>query len=183
MSIDLSGVLTGAHIPYEGKVPVTLTEIDLSSGKYPVLEADDLDLSVTYADEGKAEISGKGRVVVEIPCDRCLDPVPWEFDLDFRRQAAAAGPEDTAGPEGEPEGTEDTEETEELDGYMLDVDELVRSEIVIGWPTKILCREDCKGICSVCGQNLNHGTCTCQDTGLDPRMSAIRDVFENFKEV
>ncbi len=182
MSIDLSDVLTGAHIPYEGKVPVTLTEIDLGSGKYQVLEADDLDLSVTYVEEGKAEISGKGRVVVEIPCDRCLDPVPWEFDLDFRMPAEAASPEDTAWPE-DTQGTEDTEETVELDGCMLDVDELVRSEIVTGWPTKILCREDCKGICSVCGQNLNHGTCTCQDTGLDPRMSAIRDVFENFKEV
>ena len=43
--------------------------------------------------------------------------------------------------------------------------------------------EDCKGICSVCGQNLNEGTCDCEDTGLDPRMSVIRDVFKNFKEV
>ena len=48
---------------------------------------------------------------------------------------------------------------------------------------KVLCSEDCKGICNVCGQNLNEGTCDCEDTGLDPRMSVIRDVFKNFKEV
>ncbi len=182
MSIDLSGVLTGAHVPFEGKVPVTLTEILQDSETYPVLEADDLDLSVAYVDEGIVDIRGKGRVVVEIPCDRCLDPVPWEFDLDFKIRAAAAGPEDESWPE-QADDTEETEELEELDGSMLDVDALIRSEIVIGWPAKILCREDCRGICSVCGQNLNHGTCTCQDTGLDPRMSAIRDVFKNFKEV
>ncbi len=178
MSIDLSGVFQEPHIPYEGKVPVTLTEIVLSSRTYPVLKASDLDLSVTYVKKDTVEIHGICRVVVEIPCDRCLDPVPWEFDLDFTRRAVESGGEDVEQPE-------DTEETidYELDGYMLDVDELVRSEIVIGWPAKILCREDCKGICSVCGQNLNHGTCNCQDTGLDPRMSAIRDVFENFKEV
>ncbi len=176
MFIDLSGILREPHVPFEGKVPVTLTKIRLSSGVYPVLEADDLALSVTFVKEGQVKICGRGRVVVEIPCDRCLDPVPWEFDLDIDKEAAVAGPEDTGLPE-------DAEETEEIDGYKLDVDELVRSEIVIGWPAKILCREDCKGICSVCGQNLNHGTCSCQDTGLDPRMSAIRDVFQNFKEV
>ena len=70
-----------------------------------------------------------------------------------------------------------------IDGYNLDVDKLLYNEILIGWPMKILCREDCKGICSVCGQNLNEGTCDCEDTGLDPRMSVIRDVFKNFKEV
>ena len=56
-------------------------------------------------------------------------------------------------------------------------------EILIGWPTKVLCSEDCKGICNVCGQNLNMGTCNCEDTALDPRMSVVRDLFKNFKEV
>ena len=53
------------------------------------------------------------------------------------------------------------------------------SEMLIGWPTKVLCKEDCKGICNVCGQNLNEGTCDCEDTGLDPRMSVVRDLFKN----
>ena len=70
-----------------------------------------------------------------------------------------------------------------IDGYNLDVDKLIYNEILIGWPMKILCREDCKGICNMCGQNLNKGTCDCEDTSLDPRMSVIRDVFKNFKEV
>ena len=79
--------------------------------------------------------------------------------------------------------SEDLDEANYIDGYTLDVDQLVGSEILIGWPTKILCSEDCKGICNVCGQNLNQGTCNCEDTSLDPRMSVIRDVFKNFKEV
>ena len=79
--------------------------------------------------------------------------------------------------------SEDLDEANYIDGYTLDVDQLISSEILIGWPTKILCSEDCKGICNVCGQNLNQGTCNCEDTSLDPRMSVIRDVFKNFKEV
>ena len=70
-----------------------------------------------------------------------------------------------------------------IDGYNLDVDKLLYNEILIGWPMKILCSETCKGICNTCGQNLNKGTCNCEDTSLDPRMSVIRDVFKNFKEV
>ena len=42
---------------------------------------------------------------------------------------------------------------------------------------------DCKGICKVCGMNLNKGACSCQRTELDPRMAAIQDIFNRFKEV
>ena len=79
--------------------------------------------------------------------------------------------------------SDELDETNYIDGSNLDVEQLVRNELLVGWPTKILCSDDCKGICSICGQNLNEGTCDCEDTGLDPRMSVIRDVFKNFKEV
>ena len=78
---------------------------------------------------------------------------------------------------------DELDEKNYIDGYNLDVDKLLYNEILIGWPMKILCSEDCRGICNVCGQNLNEGSCNCEDTSLDPRMSVIRDVFKNFKEV
>ncbi len=110
-------------------------------------------------------------------CDRCLEPVVTVFDLNISRITKG-----NVTDESEVE-SEDLDEANYIDGYTLDVDQLVGSEILIGWPTKILCSEDCKGICNVCGQNLNQGTCNCEDTSLDPRMSVIRDVFKNFKEV
>ena len=115
--------------------------------------------------------------VVMVPCDRCLEPVATVFDLNISRITKG-----NVTDESEVE-SEDLDEANYIDGYTLDVDQLVGSEILIGWPTKILCSEDCKGICNVCGQNLNQGTCNCEDTSLDPRMSVIRDVFKNFKEV
>ena len=51
---------------------------------------------------------------------------------------------------------------------------MLYNEILVDLPTKVLCSEDCKGICRVCGHNLNEGTCDCEDTGLDPRMSVVR---------
>ena len=65
----------------------------------------------------------------------------------------------------------------------MDTDRLVYDEILIGFPMKVLCREDCRGICAVCGANLNEGECGCDRTVPDPRMAVIRDIFNNFKEV
>ena len=45
------------------------------------------------------------------------------------------------------------------------------------------CKEDCKGLCPVCGTNLNEKECGCDRTVADPRMAAIQDIFKNFKEV
>ena len=68
-------------------------------------------------------------------------------------------------------------------GTSLDVDQLIFGEILVSWPMKVLCREDCKGICKRCGANLNLAECQCQKTELDPRMAAIQDIFNKFKEV
>ena len=81
------------------------------------------------------------------------------------------------------EDDEEMDDTDYLIGFDLDVDKLIYREILVNWPMKVLCKEDCKGICKVCGHNLNEGDCGCQRTELDPRMAAIQDVFNKFKEV
>ena len=110
-----------------------------------------------------------------IPCDRCLDDVRQEFVLDCTKHVDV-GISDA-------ELTEELDESNFIDGYHLDVDKLLYNEILSDWPSKVLCREDCKGLCRVCGRNLNTGSCDCEDSGLDPRMSVVRDLFKNFKEV
>ena len=70
-----------------------------------------------------------------------------------------------------------------VSGYELDTDALINNEILINMPVKVLCREDCKGICPVCGHNLNEGECGCDTFVPDPRMAAIKDIFNANKEV
>ena len=149
----------------------------MKSDVYPVVSKDDAHIIVEYAGNQKLKVKGTCRLVIEAPCDRCLTAVPVEFDLDFEREVEMPSVEDGS------EKNDDLDENNYIDGYHLDVDRLLYNEILVGWPMKILCSESCKGICNVCGQNLNEGTCDCEDTGIDPRMSVIRDVFKNFKEV
>ena len=66
---------------------------------------------------------------------------------------------------------------------LEDTNELAKSEILLHWPMKILCKDDCKGLCSKCGADLNYEECGCDRTVLDPRMAAIQDIFNKFKEV
>jgi uncharacterized protein len=83
----------------------------------------------------------------------------------------------------EEERAEGLDETNYIIGYNLDVDILIYDEVLIGFPMQLLCSEDCKGLCKNCGVNLNEKTCDCDNTVYDPRMSVIRDIFNNFKEV
>ena len=177
MLIDLSNVLSEPHRSVDETVPCEFKIFRNGLGEYPVTESSDVHVKINYMENGKLQIEGTCKLTVEIPCDRCLEPVATVFNLNISRITKG-----NVTDENEVE-SEDLDEANYIDGYTLDVDQLVGSEILIGWPTKILCSEDCKGICNVCGQNLNQGTCNCEDTSLDPRMSVIRDVFKNFKEV
>ena len=135
-----------------------------------------IQLTATTLERGKELlITAETRLSVIIPCDRCLEDVKREFELNCVKHVDV-GLSDA-------ELTEELDESNFIDGYHLDVDKLLFHEILSSWPTKVLCREDCKGLCNVCGQNLNTGSCNCEDTGLDPRMSVVRDLFKNFKEV
>ena len=173
MFIDLSDVLSEHHRPVDRIVPVEMTVFESALGSMPVIEKEDAHIEVTHVKERALLIKGECRMVLEVPCDRCLEPVSTEFQLRFTKNVDLS--DDVQ--------SDELDEKNYIDGYNLDVDKLLYNEILIGWPMKILCSEDCKGICNTCGQNLNEGTCNCEDTSLDPRMSVIRDVFKNFKEV
>ena len=175
MLINLSYVLSEPHKTIEENVLPELKQVVISGNSFPVDKISPLHIRIEYAGDKKLHIIGENSLTVIIPCDRCLEDVPVDLELDIEKNVnldvESAKDED------------DSDEANYIDGYHLDVEQLLYNEILVGWPTKVLCSEDCKGICSVCGQNLNEGTCDCEDTSLDPRMSVIRDLYKNFKEV
>ena len=113
-------------------------------------------------------------MTVSIPCSRCLKEVPTDIHFSIDKEMKL---------ENSVINDEEMEDADYLIGLHLDIDKLVYGEILVNWPMKVLCKEDCKGICKVCGKDLNKGDCGCQRTELDPRMAAIQDVFNKFKEV
>lgn len=175
MLINLSDVLSEQHKTVEETVQSELETVDINSGSYPIISFEPVHIVVSHVKDKELQIKGNSKVCVIIPCDRCLEDVKQEIRLNFVKHVDL----DVS----DADLTEGLDESYFIDGYHLDVDKLLFNEILIGWPTKVLCRKDCKGICNVCGQNLNRGTCDCEDTGLDPRMSVVQDLFKKFKEV
>ena len=175
MLINLSDVLSDQHKTVEETVRLEMEEIRLQSGTYPIISKEPVHVEVEHIRGKELLITAETRLSVMIPCDRCLEDVKREFELNCVKHVDV-GLSDA-------ELTEELDESNFIDGYHLDVDKLLSNEILSGWPEKVLCKEDCKGLCPVCGQNLNTKSCDCEDTGLDPRMSVVRDLFKNFKEV
>ena len=174
MTINLSEILSRENYTIHKEVSADFDIFSNRTGTFSVKEKLAFTLQLTHRKKGECELKGNTKFVITASCDRCLKDVDVQIDVEFDKVCYLKGKN---------ENDFESDEMNYIDGYNLDVDKLLYNEILIGWPMKILCSEDCKGICSVCGQNLNEGTCHCEETSLDPRMSVIRDVFKNFKEV
>ena len=110
---------------------------------------------------------------MEVPCARCLEPVvetvDTRFDLLFR----------PIGVDGDGVDRSITaSETEigyyEGDGLLLE--DVLREQVLLALPAKVLCREDCKGLCAECGRNRNVEACDCATTSADPRWAALQAI-------
>ncbi len=172
MLVNLTDVLRNEGRKITREIPLEMKCFENGMGSYEILSASPIFLTLTNAGPDRAKIEGNVNLCFKTSCDRCLEETVTELNLIFERIAATPGTEDE-----EAEGPELTEDCQ------LDVENFIHNEILINWPTKILCREDCKGICPVCGRNLNSGECGCDTFVPDPRMAVIQDIFNKNKEV
>lgn len=174
MLLNLSNVITQEGMTFEKNIEPDMSGFQYFGEKYPIIKSDTLNLAAVNLEKGKARLSGTMKLIFRIPCDRCLTAVDSEVQVSFEKEIFA--------PNYMTEHFD--EESIDLDngfmeGYSLNVEQLIYSETIVNWPVKILCKEDCKGICKSCGQNLNEGTCTCDSFVPDPRLASIKDIFNN----
>jgi uncharacterized protein len=124
-----------------------------------------------FKDNEQFHLVGSVRTTLEMPCGRCLEafimPVDQAFDLRYQPHAKNTG-------EGEREIEEDDLTTAFYENDEIDLGQLMREQFYLALPMKPLCREDCQGLCPVCGTNLNNGTCTCTRDWEDPRFAALK---------
>jgi uncharacterized protein len=101
--------------------------------------------------------------VLEGPCVRCLEPAGHEVQVDAREIDQPGGGEDLSSPY--------------LDEGQLDIHAWARDALALALPAQIVCREDCKGLCAVCGENLNQaGPDHVHEPEPDPRWAALREL-------
>ena len=90
-------------------------------------------------------------------CDRCLEPYSWDLSTDFRIYLSMS----PFRGEFEVELSEDDLNVDFIDGDFLDPERIIKEQIILNVPMKTLCTTECKGLCPICGCNLNMTRCSC----------------------
>ena len=136
--------------------------------------ADDISLDTPgVAVSGKIEnntgivsLSGVASFSATVACSRCAE----EFKKDFRIEIDHLLANNLV--------NDDNDDYIIVENSVLDLDTLICEDIVLSLPTRFLCSEDCKGLCSKCGKNLNNGKCDCKKD-VDPRLAALLQLLDD----
>lgn len=120
-------------------------------------------------------LHGRLDASLEVSCARCLEPVAYEvtrsFELLYRPRGADAGREELS-------VTDSEAEVGYYQGDGLLLEDVLREQVLLAIPLKMLCREDCKGLCPHCGKSLNMEPCNCSQPLEDPRWAALKEIRE-----
>ena len=121
----------------------------------------------------EVELVGQLSATVEATCARCLKPVklPVSAEVSERFVPAVSWRSEI-----EHELREEDLNLAVFNGEAIEVDELVREEILLAMPAQVLCRESCKGLCPICGTDMNINACDCEARQIDPRWGALKDL-------
>jgi uncharacterized protein len=141
-------------------------------------------LSWTVSAERAGEeirINGTFDGAVELNCSRCLEParcgISRSFELFFREHDEEIIDEDD-----DVELTDDDMRTSYFVGTQMDIGDIIREQVLLSLPMKVLCKVECKGLCPVCGTNLNINTCNCSVERFSPHIDKLQDIKKRLEE-
>lgn len=164
MLLDVRSILYKPGGRLDFQFDLDLKELEFA-GRYPVSEPVHVSgCVVNTADVLELELTA--RTVLDAACDRCGREFSLEKKVPYRCLLAA----DLANGE--------SDEILLLEDGQVDAGELAREAFILAMDTKILCSEDCKGLCTRCGADLNLGPCSCKKEA-DPRLAVLAKLLEN----
>jgi uncharacterized protein len=125
-------------------------------------------------------VAGSLQTTMEASCGRCLEParcdISKSFDLFFREREESMFDEDDI------ELSEEDTRTAFFSGTQLALADILREQVLLALPMKVLCRVDCKGLCPTCGTNLNLNECNCPRERFSPHMDQLLEIKRKLEE-
>lgn len=163
------------HIPADGlkfEHQYAANELDLSQYEFSLTQPPRVTGRVTNIAQ-EMRVQGSLQATLTAECDRCLEavtlPIANDFDLYYMPVTAQADKS------GETELLARDLDFSFYQNERIELDELVLEQLELSLPIRILCQEDCKGLCAQCGTNLNVESCNCPPP-IDPRWQALADL-------
>ncbi len=171
MVLDMGPMLRGEvnhiHIDY-------LLEPDLPNGAE--FDGDARVLGDVTDEAGYMHLTLTATVAYRTTCARCLEPVSGDFAVQLERTVAAEGTLS------EKQLEENVDEYAVIVGGKLDLDEAIREELLLSFPMRFFCTEDCPGLCPKCGKPRRLGDCGCPTFEPDPRLAVLKTLFDKNEE-
>ena len=162
MRLDVKSIINTPGGGIEFKEELDFSDVDFG-GVYPAVRPVSV-VGMVRNIAGMLKLTADIDTELSCVCDRCGAPFGKLFHVSVERMLAG---------ELEDEGNDDILL---LDDGAFDLDELAREAFILNMDTKTLCREDCKGLCSGCGANLNVEPCRCKKE-IDPRWAALQKLL------
>lgn len=125
-------------------------------------------------DKSSIFVEGTIQAKVLLKCSRCLESLIHPISGTVYARYLQA-PTEKSVSEGDFEG----DETFLQEGFKIDLTPALRESILLALPAKVLCSQDCKGLCSICGKDLNDGECDCQAQEIDSRFAVLKQLLED----
>ncbi len=114
---------------------------------------------------GILKLTGKLKADYKTRCFRCLAELDETISADIK--------EDFIDREKDTDG-----EAYTYEGNFIDISKVLQDNIILNLPVRQICSDNCKGLCKLCGTNLNEKSCECREEEFDPRMQVLHDFFD-----
>lgn len=169
MRMNLKYVLANEGSEQKVRYAMDLSGFELAKGEFPFREP----VSVEGSAENRAGVVAlvlNVRFSFFTRCDRCCAELVEPMTVPIKNVVVVET-------EGQPTGSGENDEIIGIRDGVLELDPLVLQSILLALPMKHLCSEDCRGLCPVCGKNLNEGDCGCPKDTTDPRLAKLQQLL------
>ena len=165
MKIDISHIVRINGANEEIQFNQVLESLE---GIFKSIEFDEsVDFKGTLFNEGGIlYLTGQLHTCYHADCFRCTKNVKKCVDITVNETIMRAG-------------KAEDEDVYTYEDNTLDIGTIIKDNIVLSAPMKVLCGDNCKGLCDKCGKDLNEDVCSCSDDSIDPRLEVLKNFFEN----
>ncbi|MFI3206458.1 MAG: DUF177 domain-containing protein [Clostridia bacterium] len=164
MLVDLRELFSGEIKKKDINYSFSLADVE-TEGVKPFVSPIEVDAVLTSS-TGSIKMDGKLSFDYKMPCDRCMEDTLTKQCIDINYFLTK-------------------ENCEDLDDIYLqvedkfDLDDFFYQEIFLNLPVKYVCKDNCKGLCPICGANLNKEDCSCEKKKIDPRLEALKLLLQD----
>lgn len=163
MKQDISSIAAsnGSKLSFQGKA--LFSPVSFCGSEFTFVGETEIDGEIANQ-AGEFILTAKVGGEFETDCARCGKPVRESFSFELNEKLIKEGSEST------------DEDAVVFEGNEIDIGDLAVNGFLMNVRGKYLCKEDCKGLCPVCGKDLNEGGCSCESESVDPRLDILNKI-------